>query len=120
MSISPLSYHYSPYLRVSSPIASQSSGFYHTPRIEDEVIVSFLDDNIDRPYISGSLYNQSNPALPSLPLASHQTSLSARTLNEGSESIEQGLNEITLSNLKDKEQIYLQAQRDYEELKHMK
>lgn len=109
-------YHYSPYLRVSSPIASQSSGFYHTPRIGDEVIVSFLDDNIDRPYISGSLYNQSNPALPSLPLASHQTSLSARTLNEGSESIEEGLNEITLSNLKDKEQIYLQAQRDYEEL----
>ncbi|TLD91021.1 hypothetical protein LS74_010700, partial [Helicobacter magdeburgensis] len=35
------SYHYSPYLRVSSPIASASSGFYHTPRVGDEVIVSF-------------------------------------------------------------------------------
>lgn len=110
------SYHYSPYLRVSSPIASQSSGFYHTPRIGDEVIVSFFDEDIDKPYVSGSLYNQSNPTLPSLPLASHQTSLSARTLNEESESIEEGLNEITLSNLKDKEHIYLQAQKDYEEL----
>ena len=116
MSISPLSYHYSPYLRVSSPIASQSSGFYHTPRIGDEVIVSFFDEDIDKPYVSGSLYNQSNPALPPLPLNAHQTSLSARTLNEESENIESGFNEITLSNLKEQEHIYLQAQRDYEEL----
>ena len=121
------SYHYSPYLRVSSPIASASSGFYHTPRIGDEVIVSFFDEDIDKPYISGSLYNQSNPALPPLPLNAHQTSLSARTLNNSSalqaentnshhNLIESGFNEITLSNLKDKEHIYLQAQRDYEEL----
>ena len=116
MSISPLPYHYSPYLRVSSPIASASSGFYHTPRIGDEVIVSFFDEDIDKPYISGSLYNQSNPALPPLPLNAHQTSLSARTLNEESENIESGFNEITLSNLKEQEHIYLQAQRDYEEL----
>ncbi|EMZ38466.1 hypothetical protein C826_01502 [Helicobacter bilis WiWa] len=109
------------------PIASASSGFYHTPRVGDEVIVSFFDEDIDKPYISGSLYNQSNPALPSLPLASHQTSLSARTLNNSSalqaentnshhNLIESGFNEITLSNLKEQEHIYLQAQRDYEEL----
>ncbi|WP_334093987.1 bacteriophage T4 gp5 trimerisation domain-containing protein [Helicobacter typhlonius] len=127
MSISPLPYHYSPYLRVSSPIASASSGFYHTPRVGDEVIVSFFDEDIDKPYISGSLYNQSNPALPPLPLNAHQTSLSARTLNNSSalqaentnshhNLIESGFNEITLSNLKEQEHIYLQAQRDYEEL----
>lgn len=117
------SYHYSPYLRVSSPIASISSGLYHTPRVGDEVIVSFFDGDIDKPYISGSLYNQSNPALPPLPLHAHQTSLSARTLNHTKETentnsyrVESGLNEITLSNIKEKEQIYLQAQRDYEEL----
>ncbi|WP_373868786.1 phage baseplate assembly protein V, partial [Helicobacter cinaedi] len=56
------SYHYSPYLRVSSPIASISSGLYHTPRVGDEVIVSFFDEDIDKPYISASLYNQSNHA----------------------------------------------------------
>ncbi|BDB64026.1 hypothetical protein T36_0473 [Helicobacter cinaedi] len=117
------SYHYSPYLRVSSPIASISSGLYHTPRVGDEVIVSFFDEDIDKPYISGSLYNQSNPALPPLPLNAHQTSLSARTLNNTKEKedtnssiVESGFNEITLSNIKEKEQIYLQAQRDYEEL----
>ncbi|WP_435870433.1 bacteriophage T4 gp5 trimerisation domain-containing protein [Helicobacter rodentium] len=115
------------FLRVSSPIASASSGFYHTPRVGDEVLISYLNNDIDMPIIIGSLYNPSNPALPSLPLASHQTSLSARTLNNSSalqaentnshhNLIESGFNEITLSNLKEQEHIYLQAQRDYEEL----
>ncbi|WP_248646241.1 phage baseplate assembly protein V, partial [Helicobacter bilis] len=36
-------------------IASNHSGFYHTPRIGDEVIISFLDNDIDKPFISGSL-----------------------------------------------------------------
>ncbi|WP_334093435.1 phage baseplate assembly protein V, partial [Helicobacter typhlonius] len=127
MSISPLPYHYSPYLRVSSPIASASSGFYHTPRVGDEVLISYLNNDIDMPIIIGSLYNPSNPALPPLPLNAHQTSLSARTLNNSSalqaentnshhNLIESGFNEITLSNLKEQEHIYLQAQKDYEEL----
>ncbi|WP_052796526.1 type VI secretion system Vgr family protein [Campylobacter jejuni] len=51
------SYHHTPFLRVASHIASNHSGFYHTPRIGDEVIISFLDDDIDKPFISGSLYN---------------------------------------------------------------
>ncbi|WP_148122939.1 type VI secretion system tip protein VgrG, partial [Campylobacter sp. BCW_4333] len=50
-------YHHTPFLRVASSIASNHSGFYHTPRIGDEVIISFLDDDIDKPYVSGSLYN---------------------------------------------------------------
>ncbi|WP_300900574.1 type VI secretion system Vgr family protein [uncultured Helicobacter sp.] len=115
------------FLRVASPIASNHSGFYHTPRVGDEVLISYLNNDIDMPIIIGSLYNPSNPALPSLPLASHQTSLSARTLNNSSalqaentnshhNLIESGFNEITLSNLKEQEHIYLQAQRDYEEL----
>ncbi|MGX2973405.1 phage baseplate assembly protein V, partial [Helicobacter sp. T3_23-1059] len=52
--------YYSPYLRVASPIASNHSGFYHTPRVGDEVLISFLDNDIDKPYISGSLYNNTN------------------------------------------------------------
>ncbi|EKA7333000.1 VgrG protein, partial [Campylobacter jejuni] len=36
-------------------MASNHSGFFHTPRIGDEVIISFLDDDIDKPYVSSSL-----------------------------------------------------------------
>ncbi|OEX79437.1 type VI secretion protein VgrG, partial [Campylobacter jejuni] len=106
------SYHHTPFLRVASSIASNHSGFYHTPRIGDEVIISFLDDDIDKPYVSGSLYNGTNPSLVNLPFNDHQTSLSSKTIGVN----EEGYNELTLSNIKDKEQIYLKAQKDYDEL----
>ncbi|ELT9983348.1 type VI secretion system tip protein VgrG [Campylobacter jejuni] len=105
-------YHHTPFLRVASSIASNHSGFYHTPRIGDEVIISFLDDDIDKPYVSGSLYNGTNPSLVNLPFNDHQTSLSSKTIGVN----EEGYNELTLSNIKDKEQIYLKAQKDYDEL----
>ena len=101
----------SPFLRVASQMASNHSGLFHIPRVGDEVIVSFLDDDIDKPYISASLYNQSNPSLINSPKDFHKTSLSSKTIGES----EKGINEITLSNLKDKEQIYIKAQRDYAE-----
>lgn len=106
------SYHHTPFLRVATSIASNHSGFFHTPRVGDEVIVSFLDDDIDKPYVSSSLYNGTNPSLVNLPFNDHQTSLSSKTIGVN----EEGYNELTLSNIKDKEQIYLKAQKDYDEL----
>ncbi|HED6587406.1 TPA: hypothetical protein R5Z08_000854 [Campylobacter coli] len=106
------SYHHTPFLRVATSIASNHSGFFHTPRVGDEVIISFLDDDIDKPYVSSSLYNGTNPSLVNLPFNDHQTSLSSKTIGTN----EEGYNELTLSNIKDKEQIYLKAQKDYDEL----
>lgn len=40
----PYCYSYSPFLRVSTPIASNHSGLYHTPRVGDEVIISYMDN----------------------------------------------------------------------------
>lgn len=141
MNLSKILHSVAPFLRVAYPIASNSSGFYHTPRIGDEVIISFLDNDIDKPFISGSLYNTTNPSLIHNPLDSHKTSLSSRTINltnirNSSDSlnqadssqtehsntaniIEQGYNELTLSNIKDNEEIYIRAQKDYNEyIKH--
>ncbi|EQM94576.1 hypothetical protein HRAG_02378, partial [Helicobacter bilis ATCC 43879] len=137
MNLSKILHSIAPFLRVASPIASNSSGFYHTPRIGDEVIISFLDNDVDKPFISGSLYNTTNPSLIHNPLDSHKTSLSSRTINltnirNSSDSlnqadssqtehsntaniIEQGYNELTLSNIKDNEEIYIRAQKDYNE-----
>ncbi|WP_243558416.1 bacteriophage T4 gp5 trimerisation domain-containing protein, partial [Helicobacter cinaedi] len=105
----PYCYSYSPFLRVSTPIASNHSGFYHTPRVGDEVIISYMDNDIDKPYISGSLYNLTNPSLAHLPIQDHITTLSSKTIGVN----EQGRNEITLSNEKNKEVITLKAQKDY-------
>ena len=66
---------------------------------------------LNKPYISGSLYNQHNPSLATLPTQDHITALSSKTIGVN----EQGSNEITLSNEKDKEEITLKAQKDYTE-----
>ncbi|RDU61627.1 VgrG protein, partial [Helicobacter didelphidarum] len=36
---------------------------FHALRVGDEVIISYLENDIDKPYISSSLYNVSNPPL---------------------------------------------------------
>ena len=105
-------YSHSAYLRVMTPIASSDSGFFAIPRIGDEVVVSFLEGDIDKPMVSASLYNAYNPQLPNLPGDYHQTTLSSKTIGVN----ESGRNEFTFSNLKDKEHIYLKAQKDYGEL----
>ena len=105
-------YSHSAYLRVMTPIASSDSGFFAIPRIGDEVVVSFLEGDIDKPMVSASLYNAYNPQLPNLPSDYHQTTLSSKTIGVN----ESGRNELTFSNLKDKEHIYLKAQKDYGEL----
>lgn len=45
------------WVRVSYPNAGQGWGGLHVPRIGQEVIVTFLDGDADRPVITGRLYN---------------------------------------------------------------
>ncbi|MDT3693185.1 MAG: type VI secretion system tip protein TssI/VgrG [Mucispirillum sp.] len=107
-------YTHSCYLRYASPAASNNSGFIAVPRVGDEVIISYIDGDINRPVITGSLYNMSSPSLIQSDILSskHKTSLSSKTVGRG----EQGRNELTMSNLPGSEQIYLKAEKDYEEL----
>ncbi|ECQ6749940.1 type VI secretion protein VgrG, partial [Campylobacter jejuni] len=149
------SYHHTPFLRVASHIASNHSGFFHTPRIGDEVIISFLDDDIDKPYVSGSLYNGAT-TMPQYNYPRYKREITTNALSYLSvvpAMIDKGLdtlklqentdyelssinnhyltlanstvgvdntdararNEITLKNDKDKEEIYILAQKDYKE-----
>ena len=107
-------YTHSCFLRYASPVSSNHSGFIAVPRVGDEVIISFIDGEPDRPVITGCLYNRENPALIQDEIISnkHKTSLTSKTVGKG----EQGRNELTMSNLPGKEQIYLKAEKDYEEL----
>ena len=108
------SFTHSCYLRYASPVASNHSGFIAVPRVGDEVVVSFIDGDPDRPIITGSLYNQESPSILQNEILSnkHKTSLSSKTVGNG----EQGRNELTMSNLPYNEEIYLKAEKDYKEL----
>lgn len=55
-----------PWLRISSPMASDGAGFLFSPSVGDEVMIDYEDGNVERPYVCGSLYNNTNkPSLPS-------------------------------------------------------
>ncbi|MCW9013760.1 MAG: type VI secretion system tip protein TssI/VgrG [Gammaproteobacteria bacterium] len=48
------------WIRVAQVIGGTGYGAMFTPRIDEEVVVSFINGNPDRPIITGTLYNKSN------------------------------------------------------------
>lgn len=48
----------SPWIRVATPMATTGGGMFFRPQVGDEVLVSFDSDNVERPYVSGSLYSK--------------------------------------------------------------
>jgi hypothetical protein len=52
--------NWTPWIRVSTPMASDGAGFLFTPSINDEVLVDFENSDIECPYISGAFYNDNN------------------------------------------------------------
>ena len=48
----------SPWVRVAMPMATEEGGMYFKPRPGDEVLVNFDSDNVERPYVVGSLYSK--------------------------------------------------------------
>lgn len=47
----------SPWIRISSPMASEDSGFHFIPELKDEVLINYENGNIEHPYMVGALYN---------------------------------------------------------------
>ncbi|PHV22397.1 type VI secretion system tip protein VgrG [Janthinobacterium sp. BJB446] len=45
------------WVRVSYPNAGEGYGAVHVPRVGQEVIITFLDGDVDRPIITGRIYN---------------------------------------------------------------
>lgn len=48
----------SPWVRVTSPMATYEGGVQFKPNPGDEVLVNFDNDNVERPYVAGSLYSK--------------------------------------------------------------
>ena len=48
----------SPWVRIATPMATPGGGSFYRPRIGDEVLVNFDCDNVERPYVVGSLFSK--------------------------------------------------------------
>ena len=97
------------WVRVSQVWAGKQWGAMHIPRIGHEVVVDFLDGDPDRPIITGRVYNTDNMPPYALPDNKTQSGLKSRSSKGGSAS---NFNEIRFEDLKGKEELHIQAEKD--------
>jgi type VI secretion system secreted protein VgrG len=97
------------WVRVSQPWAGKNWGAIHIPRIGQEVIVSFLEGDPDRPIITGRVYNGDSMPPYSLPGNATQSGIKTRSSKAGSDA---NFNEIRFEDLKGSEQLYIHAEKN--------
>jgi type VI secretion system secreted protein VgrG len=98
------------WLRVSSSWAGDRYGAIAIPRIGMEVLVTFLEGDPDQPLVTGCLYHAEHVVPYDLP--ANKTRSLFKTLSSPGGG---GYNELRIEDKKGAEQIYLHAQRDWDE-----
>lgn len=95
------------WIRVAHGWAGKSWGQIFLPRIGQEVVVSFLEGDPDRPLITGSVYNAEQTVPYALP--GEQTK---STIKSDSSKGSGGYNEMRFEDKKGEEEVYFQAEKD--------
>ncbi|MBK1721536.1 type VI secretion system tip protein TssI/VgrG [Thiocystis violacea] len=96
------------WIRVSQLWAGGKWGAMHIPRIGQEVIVDFLEGDPNQPIVTGRVYNADQPVPYELPKYARYSTIRSHTTKQGTVS---DFNELRFDDLKDKEQVFLHAQR---------
>ncbi len=114
------------WVRVSQEWAGSGYGSLFLPRVGQEVLVSFLDGDPDRPVITGRVYNGEQVVPYELPGSRTRSTIKSASSPEwagGQQEVTTGLqgtaevgaagyNELRFEDLQDSEEIFLHAQRD--------
>ena len=95
------------WIRVAQGWAGKQWGFICIPRIGQEVIVSFLEGDPDRPIITGSVYNADQ--MPPYTLPDYQTKSTWKSMSSKGGG---GFNELRFEDNKGSEQIFIHAEKD--------
>ncbi len=98
------------WLRVSSSWAGDQYGAIAIPRVGMEVLITFLEGDPDQPLITGCLYHKENAVPYELP--ANKTRSVFKTLSSPGGG---GYNELRIEDRKGAEQIYVHAQRDWDQ-----
>jgi type VI secretion system secreted protein VgrG len=97
------------FVRVAQVWAGDGWGGMHIPRIGQEVIVSFLEGDPDRPIITGRVYNGFNR--PPYPLPDNQTQSGIKS-HSSPGGAPDNFNEIRFEDKKGEEELHVQAEKD--------
>src|SRR5579864_4675968 len=100
------------WIRVSQPWAGKGWGAVWIPRIGQEVVISFLEGDPDRPLITGRVYNADQTTPYALP--DHQT-VSTFMSKSSKGGASGNYNEIRFEDKAGAEQIFINAERDMDQ-----
>ncbi len=97
------------WVRVSHPWAGKNFGVIHTPRIGQEVVVSFLEGDPDQPLITGRVYNAEQMPPWELPANATQSGILTRSSKGGAYG---NANAIRFEDKKGSEQLWIHAEKN--------
>jgi type VI secretion system secreted protein VgrG len=97
------------WVRVAQVWAGKNFGFMAIPRIGQEVIVDFLNGDIDEPLITGRVYNAEQIPPWDLPGNATQTGVLTRSFKQGAYS---NANSLRFEDKRGEEQLWLHAEKD--------
>ncbi|MEZ5505885.1 MAG: type VI secretion system tip protein VgrG [Gammaproteobacteria bacterium] len=95
------------WLRVAQAWAGNQWGSFVLPRVGQEVLVTFLDGDPDRPLVTGALYNATTQPPYLLPASKTRTTFKSQSTPGGG-----GFNELRIEDKKGSEQLFVHAQKD--------
>jgi type VI secretion system secreted protein VgrG len=99
------------WVRVSQVWAGKNWGAMHIPRIGQEVVVSFLEGDPDRPIITGRVYNAAEMPPYELPANQTQSGIKSRSSKGGAPA---NFNEIRFEDKMGSEMLTIHAEKDQE------
>ncbi len=97
------------WIRVSQLWAGAKWGGMHIPRIGQEVIVSFMEGDPDKPIITGRVYNADCMPPYDIPANKTQSGIKSRSSKDGTPG---NFNEVRMEDKKGSEELYIQAEKD--------
>lgn len=98
------------WLRVAQPWSGAGWGHQVIPRVGMEVVVTFLGGDLDKPLVTSCVPNAHHPMPFSLPSGTRSGLRTESTPGGG------GWNELSFEDSKGREQVYLRAEKDLNEL----
>ncbi|CAJ0569353.1 unnamed protein product, partial [Mesorhabditis spiculigera] len=99
--------HSSCWVRVAQGWAGTMWGAMAIPRIGQELIISYLDGDVDQPIATGRAYRADN--LPPYELPRHKTRMTLKSQTHKGK----GFNELRFEDERGKEEVFVHAQKDH-------
>jgi len=100
------------WIRVSQAWAGKGWGVIAMPRVGQEVLITYVDGDLDRPLVTGIVYNGDNPTPYDLPKDIRYSGMVTRSLRHGRF---QHASQLTFDDQRGAERVMIHAERDLQQ-----